>query len=72
VLPLFAAGPVMAAALAGYGAFSDTAWLTTISSAGGMVRVNNLFAKTGLKDRVQAVRYAYQHGLVTFPGQATT
>jgi DNA-binding NarL/FixJ family response regulator len=34
--------------------------------------INNLFAKTGLKDRAQAVRYAYQHGLAEFPGQAIT
>ena len=34
--------------------------------------INNLFAKTGLKDRAQAVRYAYRHGLVEFPGRAIT
>ena len=26
--------------------------------------VNHLFAKAGLRDRAQAVRYAYAHGLV--------
>ena len=25
--------------------------------------VNHLFAKTGVRDRAQAVTYAYQHGL---------
>jgi ATP/maltotriose-dependent transcriptional regulator MalT len=25
--------------------------------------INHLFAKTGVRDRAQAVRYAYQHGL---------
>lgn len=25
--------------------------------------VNRLFAKTGVRDRAQAVRYAFQHGL---------
>lgn len=25
--------------------------------------VNRLFAKTGVRDRAQAVRYAYEHGL---------
>ncbi|WP_139275737.1 response regulator transcription factor, partial [Mangrovactinospora gilvigrisea] len=25
--------------------------------------INNLFAKTGVRDRAQAVRYAYRHGL---------
>ena len=25
--------------------------------------INRLFAKTGVRDRAQAVRYAYEHGL---------
>ena len=25
--------------------------------------INRLFAKTGVRDRAQAVRYAFQHGL---------
>ena len=32
--------------------------------------INNIFAKTGISDRAQAVRYAYRHGL-TDPGDAT-
>jgi DNA-binding NarL/FixJ family response regulator len=27
--------------------------------------VNRLFAKTGVRDRAQAVRYAYEHGLTS-------
>ena len=30
--------------------------------------INRIFAKIGARDRAQAVRYAYQHGLAT-PGQ---
>ena len=32
---------------------------TTVKS-----HINHLFAKTGVRDRAQAVRYAYQHGLI--------
>jgi DNA-binding NarL/FixJ family response regulator len=35
---------------------------TTIKS-----HINHLFAKTGVRDRAQAVRYAYQHGLSAKP-----
>jgi ATP/maltotriose-dependent transcriptional regulator MalT len=31
---------------------------TTVKS-----HINHLFAKTGVRDRAQAVTYAYQHGL---------
>ncbi|GAA1893716.1 response regulator transcription factor [Streptomyces durmitorensis] len=34
-----------------------------VSTATVKTHINNLFAKTGLKDRAQAVRYAYGHGL---------
>ena len=27
--------------------------------------INRIFAKTGARDRAQAVRYAYQHGLAS-------
>ncbi|MFJ3641177.1 response regulator [Streptomyces sp. NPDC090108] len=35
-----------------------------VSTATVKTHINNLFAKTGLKDRAQAVRYAYAKGLV--------
>ena len=34
-----------------------------VSMATVKTHINNLFAKTGVRDRAQAVRYAYQHGL---------
>ncbi|AXK33397.1 DNA-binding response regulator [Streptomyces armeniacus] len=36
-----------------------------ISTATVKTHINNLFAKTGVRDRAQAVRYAYRHGIVT-------
>ncbi|MFF9070028.1 response regulator transcription factor [Streptomyces sp. NPDC014891] len=36
------------------------------------LRMPHLFAKTGVRDRTQAVRYAYQHGLVRPPGRRVT
>lgn len=38
-----------------------------VSTATVKTHINNLFAKAGLKDRAQAVRYAYARGLVTPP-----
>ncbi|WP_420803436.1 response regulator [Streptomyces naphthomycinicus] len=38
-----------------------------VSTATVKTHINNLFAKTGLKDRAQAVRYAYGKGLVPPP-----
>ncbi|GAA2379806.1 hypothetical protein GCM10010255_00790 [Streptomyces coeruleofuscus] len=38
-----------------------------VSVATVKTHINNLFAKTGLKDRAQAVRYAYGQGLVRPP-----
>ncbi|WP_157877973.1 response regulator transcription factor, partial [Streptomyces torulosus] len=39
-----------------------------VSPATVKTHINNLFAKTGVKDRAQAVRYAYQKGLTRPPG----
>jgi DNA-binding NarL/FixJ family response regulator len=36
-----------------------------VSVATVKTHINNLFAKTGVRDRAQAVRYAYRHGLAT-------
>lgn len=38
-----------------------------VSTATVKTHINNLFAKAGLKDRAQAVRYAYANGLVRPP-----
>ncbi|WP_199550569.1 response regulator transcription factor [Streptomyces sp. N35] len=40
-----------------------------VSTATVKTHINNLFAKAGLKDRTQAVRYAYRHGLAEPPGR---
>ncbi|MGW7265575.1 response regulator transcription factor [Streptomyces sp. NPDC054842] len=40
-----------------------------VSTATVKTHINNLFAKAGLKDRAQAVRYAYGKGLVRLPGK---
>jgi DNA-binding NarL/FixJ family response regulator len=39
-----------------------------LSNATVKTHVNRIFAKIGARDRAQAVRYAYQHGLAA-PGQ---
>ncbi|MFG2645567.1 response regulator [Streptomyces sp. NPDC048370] len=44
----------------------------SISTATVKTHINNLFAKAGVRDRVQAVRYAYRSGLVVPPGQTIT
>ncbi|MFC8127899.1 response regulator [Streptomyces sp. NPDC057302] len=43
-----------------------------VSTATVKTHINNLFAKTGLKDRAQAVRYAYGHGLAKPPSARPT
>ncbi|MFC7302694.1 response regulator [Streptomyces monticola] len=40
-----------------------------VSTATVKTHINNLFAKAGLRDRAQAVRYAYRHGLGRPPGE---
>ncbi|MDT0462153.1 response regulator transcription factor [Streptomyces gibsoniae] len=40
-----------------------------VSTATVKTHINNLFAKTGVKDRAQAVRYAYAEGLVRPPSK---
>jgi hypothetical protein len=34
-----------------------------VSAATVKTHINHIFQKTGARDRAQAVRYAYQHGL---------
>ncbi|WP_229860839.1 response regulator [Streptomyces litmocidini] len=51
---------------------SEIAGRLRISTATVKTHINNLFAKTGVRDRAQAVRYAYQHGLVREPGRRVT
>ncbi|MCX4547724.1 response regulator transcription factor [Streptomyces sp. NBC_01387] len=43
-----------------------------ISTATVKTHINNLFAKTGVRDRAQAMRYAYQQGLALPPGTSIT
>ncbi|MGW0854496.1 response regulator transcription factor [Streptomyces sp. NPDC002690] len=43
-----------------------------VSPATVKTHINNLFAKTGVRDRAQAVRYAYVHGLARAPGTDIT
>jgi DNA-binding NarL/FixJ family response regulator len=35
-----------------------------LSNATIKTHINRIFSKTGARDRAQAVRYAYQHGMV--------
>ncbi|GAA3041624.1 hypothetical protein GCM10020000_20480 [Streptomyces olivoverticillatus] len=41
-----------------------------VSTATVKTHINNLFAKTGVRDRAQAVRYAFHHGIAQPPGGA--
>lgn len=43
---------------------ADIAKELFVSAATVKTHINHVFAKTGVRDRSQAVRYAYQHGLV--------
>ncbi|MEU5825069.1 response regulator transcription factor [Streptomyces sp. NPDC047803] len=51
---------------------ADIARSLHISQATVKSHINNLFAKAGLRDRAQAVRYAYMRGLVRPPGRSFT
>ncbi|MEV5509322.1 response regulator [Streptomyces orinoci] len=39
-----------------------------VSTATVKTHINNLFAKAGLRDRTQAMRYAFRHGIAQPPG----
>lgn len=43
-----------------------------VSTATVKTHINNLFAKAGLRDRAQAIHYAYRHGLAQPPGHTIT
>ncbi|WP_399084761.1 response regulator [Streptomyces sp. BBFR2] len=43
-----------------------------VSTATVKTHINNLFGKAGLRDRVQAIHYAYRHGLAQPPGENLT
>jgi DNA-binding NarL/FixJ family response regulator len=42
---------------------AEIAAALVVSAATVKTHVNHIFQKTGARDRAQAVRYAYQHGL---------
>ena len=42
---------------------SEIAGRLMVSETTVRSHINHLFAKTGVRDRAQAVSYAYQHGL---------
>ncbi|MFE1774079.1 response regulator [Streptomyces sp. NPDC059008] len=46
----------------------EIARMLHVSTATVKTHINNLFAKAGLRDRTQAVHYAYRHGLAQPPG----
>ncbi|WP_328667579.1 response regulator transcription factor [Streptomyces sp. NBC_00322] len=50
----------------------DIARRLHISTATVKTHINNLFSKTGIHDRAQAVRYAYREGLARPPGSSIT
>ncbi|MFE5869859.1 response regulator [Streptomyces roseifaciens] len=43
-----------------------------VSTATVKTHINNLFAKTGARDRAQAMRYAFQHGIARPPESSIT
>ncbi len=46
---------------------SEIAARLFVSQATVKTHINNLFAKTGVRDRAQAVAYAFRHGIGRFP-----
>ena len=42
---------------------AEIAAALVVSDATVKTHINHVFAKTGARDRAQAVRYAYEHGL---------
>ena len=42
---------------------AEIAAALVVSNATVKTHVNHIFSKTGARDRAQAVRYAYQHGI---------
>ena len=42
---------------------AEIASALVVSSATVKTHINHIFAKTGARDRAQAVRYAYEHGI---------
>lgn len=43
-----------------------------VSNATVKTHINNLFAKAGLRNRAQAIHYAYRHGLAQPPESSIT
>ncbi|MFI9238122.1 response regulator [Streptomyces sp. NPDC053079] len=43
-----------------------------VSTATVKTHINNLFAKTGVRDRAEAMRYAFRHGIARPPGTPIT
>jgi DNA-binding NarL/FixJ family response regulator len=43
---------------------TEIAVALSLSNATVKTHINRIFSKTGARDRAQAVRYAYQHGMV--------
>ncbi|WP_411138831.1 response regulator transcription factor [Streptomyces sp. C10] len=50
----------------------EIARMLHVSTATVKTQINNLLAKAGLRDRAQAIHYAYRHGLAQPPGQPIT
>ncbi|TSB30070.1 response regulator transcription factor [Streptomyces benahoarensis] len=51
---------------------SEIARTLHVSTATVKTHINNLFGKAGLRDRAQAIHYAYRHGLAQPPGENFT